>query len=92
MKIREYNEMMRYLTRPKEKFKGTFVKQKNSSTKPSFKDKTPLKVAALPPGTDRVKMAKGSTPNPRIMVNYANPNIFEGLNPEDDDLLDTYTI
>ena len=88
MKIREYNEMMRYLTRPKEKFKGTFVKQKNSSTKPSFKDKTPLKVAALPPGTDRVKMAKGSTPNPRIMVNYANPNIFEGLNPEDDDLLE----
>ena len=89
MKIREYNEMMRYLTRPKEKFKGTFVKQKNNtSTKPSFKDKTPLKVAALPPGTDRVKMAKGSTPNPRIMVNYANPNIFEGLNPEDDDLLE----
>ena len=30
MKIREYNEMMRYLTRPKEKFKGTFVKQKNN--------------------------------------------------------------
>ena len=31
MKIREYNEMMRYLTRPKEKFKGTFVKQKNNT-------------------------------------------------------------
>ena len=30
MKIREYNEMMRYLTRPKEKFKGTFVKQKTT--------------------------------------------------------------
>ena len=36
MKIREYNEMMRYLTRPKEKFKGTFVKQKKQNFHKAF--------------------------------------------------------
>ena len=29
--------MMRYLTRPKEKFKGTFVKQKNKTSTRSSK-------------------------------------------------------
>jgi|TARA_S200002703_G_C3750040_1_gene230756 hypothetical protein len=75
MKIKEYNEMMRYLTRPSDKQKGKFVKVR----KPN----------AVPPKTKTIqKFNRGGKAEPygkvKIMPDPTSDLGFTGLTVEDD--------
>lgn len=75
MKIKEYNQMMSYLTRPSDKMKGKFVKVR----KPN----------AVPPKTKTIqKFNKGGKAEPygkvKIMVDPTSDLGYSGLTVEDD--------